>query len=104
VINPDSVALDLADDGTHNGKIEVALVAYDPSGKAANWTGETLALTLNAASYAQVQRAGIPVHLQIDLPQADLSLATGVYDLTAHKAGTLEIAVPAQSVAEADLK
>jgi len=81
VINPDSVALDLADDGTHNGKIEVALVAYDPSGKAANWTGETLALTLNAASYAQVQRAGIPVHLQIDLPQADLSLATGVYDL-----------------------
>ncbi len=95
VISPATIALDLAADGTHNGKIEVALVAYDQAGKAANWTGETLGLTLNPASYAQVQRAGIPVHVQIDLPQADLSLATGVYDLTAHKAGTLEIAVPA---------
>jgi VWFA-related protein len=97
VINPATLALDLAADGTHNGKIEVALVAYDQAGKAANWTGETLGLTLNPASYAQVQRDGIPVHLQIDLPQADLSLSTGVYDLTAHKAGTLEIAVPSPS-------
>jgi hypothetical protein len=104
VINPATVALDLAADGTHNGKIEVALVAYDQAGKAANWTGETLGLTLNPASYAQVESAGIHVHLQIDLPQADLSLSTGVYDLTAHNAGTLEIAVPSQPVASAGLK
>ena len=97
VINPATVTLDLAADGTHNGKIEVALVAYDQAGKAGNWTGETLGLTLNPASYAQVERSGIPVHLQIDLPQADLSLSTGVYDLTAHKAGTMEITLTAMA-------
>jgi VWFA-related protein len=98
-INPASVALQAAADGMHNGKIEVALVAYDQAGRAVNWTGETLGLNLNPAAYAQVQRAGIPVHLQIDLPTAELSLSTGVCDLTAHKAGTLEIALTAQSSA-----
>ena len=86
----------------HNGKIEVALVAYDQAGNAVNWTGNTLGLSLNAASYAQVQRSGIPVHMEIDLSQTDVSLATGVYDFTARKAGTLEIPViplPAAAVA-----
>jgi VWFA-related protein len=91
IINPSTVKLDLAPDLTHSGKIEVALIAYDPAGKPVNWAGETLGITLNAASYAQVERIGIPVHLQLDLPDANLSLATGVYDLNAHKAGTLEI-------------
>jgi hypothetical protein len=104
VINPSTVALDLTPGLTHNGKIEVALVGYDPVGKPVNWTGQTLALILNPDSYAQVRRVGIPVHLQIDLPSADLSLATGVYDLTAHKAGTLEIPIPAQSAPTAALK
>jgi VWFA-related protein len=97
VIDPATLSLELAPDLTHNGKIEVALVAYDQAGKPVNWTGQTLALVLNPNSYAQVQRVGIPVHLQIDLPQGALSLSTGVYDLTAHKAGTLEIAIAAQS-------
>jgi VWFA-related protein len=95
-IDTATVVLDSAPDGTHNGKIEVALVAYE-SGKPVNWTGETLGLVLNPDSYAQVERAGIPVHLQLDLPQSDLWLSTGVYDLTARKAGTLEIPIAAQS-------
>jgi VWFA-related protein len=94
-VNPATVALILAPDLTHNGKIEVALVAYDQTGKPVNWTGETLGLILPPASYAQVQRVGIPIHLQIDLPNADVSLTTGVYDLDANKAGTLEIPVSA---------
>ena len=97
VVNPATVSLDLAPDLTHNGKIEVALVAYDVSGKPVNWTGQTLGLVLNPTSYAQVQRVGIPIHLQIDLPQSNLSLSTGVCDLDAHKAGTLEIPIGAQS-------
>ena len=44
VINPSTIALDLAPDLTHNGKIEVAVVAYDQAGKPVNWTGETLGL------------------------------------------------------------
>jgi hypothetical protein len=39
--------------------------------------------------------------LQIDLPQSGVSLATGVYDLTAGKAGTLEIAASSLAAAAA---
>lgn len=96
IILPATVSLALAPDLTHNGKIEVALVAYDQAGKPVNWTGQTLALVLNPASYAQIQHAGIPIHLQLDLPNADATLSTGVYDLNAHRAGTLEIPISAE--------
>jgi hypothetical protein len=99
-INPAGVALDPAPEGAHTGKIELAIVAYDQAGKAVNWTGQTLALILNPSDYAQVLRSAIPVHLQIDLPSADLFLTTGVYDLATHKAGTLEISLQPQSAAE----
>jgi hypothetical protein len=65
-----------------------------------NWIGQTLALVLNPADYAQVQHSAIPVHLQIDLPTADLFLATGVYDLSTHRAGTLEISLQPKSFQE----
>jgi VWFA-related protein len=96
IILPATVSLALAPDLTHHGKIEVALVAYDQTGKPINWTGQTLGLVLNPASYTQIQKAGIPVHLQLDLPQADVTLATGIYDLNAHRAGTLEIPISPQ--------
>jgi hypothetical protein len=100
-INPAGIALDPAPDGSHTGKVEVALIAYDQAGKAVNWTGQTLSLIFNPADYAQVQHSAVPVHLQIDLPAADLFLTTGVYDLTTRKAGTLEVPLQPQSAANA---
>jgi hypothetical protein len=39
-----------------------------------------------------LQRKGIPVHLNIDLPTTgDIHLVTAVYDLNSGTAGTLEI-------------
>jgi len=90
-INPSNISLDLAADGNRTGKIEVALIAFDHDGHPLNWTGNTLALNLSPAAYAQVQRQGIPLHLQLDLPNADATVSTGVYDLSARTAGTLEI-------------
>jgi VWFA-related protein len=96
-VNPAGISLASAADGSHTGKIELAIVAYDRAGKAVNWTGQTLALVYSPADYAQVLRSAIPFHLQIDLPTADLFLTTGVYDLSSHKTGTLEISLPPQS-------
>jgi len=100
-INPAGISLDLAADGSHTSKIELAIVAYDQAGKAVNWTGQTLALAFSPADYAQVLRSAIPIHLQIDFPSADLFLTTGVYDLSSHKTGTLEIPLSPQSPANA---
>jgi hypothetical protein len=87
------VVLEPAPDGNHNGKIQVALLARDSTGKALNWTGGTMALNLDAATYAEIQKTGIRAHAELDLPRTNVYLATGVYDLTARKAGTLEIPI-----------
>lgn len=101
VIDAATFALDSAPDGTHTGKIEVALVARGTGGEIANWTGQTLSISLNEADYSKVQRSGIPIHLQLDVPQTQVFLSTGVYDLTARKAGTLEIFLQPQLIAAA---
>jgi VWFA-related protein len=85
------VQLQPASDGTHTGMIRLELLAYNRDGKALNWTGQTMGLTLDAKAYAAIQKSGIPAHLEIDVPNTDVYLATGIYDLEANKAGTLEI-------------
>jgi len=87
------VELQSALNGTHAGKIEVALVAYDREGKELNWTARSMTESLDAASYASAQQSGIPAHLEIDLPTIDAFVTTGVYDWDSQKIGTLEIPV-----------
>jgi VWFA-related protein len=90
-ISAASLELESAADGAHTARIELALLAYDREGKPLNWTGGSMNMSLNAASYAKAQRSGIGARMEIDLPEGDVSLASGVYDLIARKAGALEI-------------
>jgi VWFA-related protein len=93
---------ELTPQGTHAGKVRVELIVFDHDGKALNWAGGTLNLDLKDAAYAAIQRSGVPAHMQIDVPKGDAYLATGVYDWTSNKAGTLEIPLTAaKSVAAA---
>jgi VWFA-related protein len=85
------VQLQSASDGTHTGMIRLELLVYDRDGKALNWTGQTMGMNFDAKTYATIQKSGIPAHLEIDVPNTDVYLATGIYDLEANKAGTLEI-------------
>jgi len=87
--------------GKHFGRMRVELLAYDHDGKALNWTGGTMDMNLNAETYAAIQHSGIPAHFEIDLPNTDVYLATGVYDFETGKAGTLEIPLTAGSVNQA---
>jgi hypothetical protein len=81
--------------------IRLELLAYDHDGKALNWTGQTMGLNLDAKTYAAIQHSGIPAHLEIDLPNTDVYLATGIYDLQANKAGTLEIPIDVREASKA---
>ena len=103
-VDVSSLELEAAPNGAHTGNVETALVAYDRDGKALNWAGSLNRLALNAASYDAAERSGLPLHMEIDVPRSAVSLATGVYDLGAQKAGTLEapltVAAPAVSVAQ----
>jgi len=92
------VKLDAAADGKHTGKIQVELLAYDRDGNALNWVGGTEALNLAPELLAAVQKSGLPAHFDLDVPaDKDVFLETGVYDWQTSKAGTLEVALPAES-------
>ena len=85
------VAFDLRPDGTHHGKIQMALQAYDRDGKAVNWEGGTMDMNVKPDTWTAIQKSGIPAHMEVDLPNEEIYLRTGVYDWGSNKAGTLEI-------------
>jgi VWFA-related protein len=85
------VVLTAGADGTHQGKIEVGLIAWDMKGKSVNWEEGTQQMALKPDIYAAIQKSGIPAHMEVDLPNTDLYLKLGVMDGTTGKAGTLEI-------------
>jgi hypothetical protein len=85
------VDLQLTPQGNHGGRIQLGVIAYGHDGKPVNWVGVTQNMNINPATFAAIQRSGIPAHIEIDLPHQDVYLATGVYDWASKKAGTLEI-------------
>ena len=95
------VKLETTPQGAHTGKIQVGLLAYDRAGNGVNWVGGTQAMNLPPAVYAAIQKSGIPAHMEIDLPNTDVYLETGIYDWGSGKAGTLEIPLHPQGAAAA---
>jgi VWFA-related protein len=103
LIDPKKVQLQATPEGNHAARIRVELLAYDRDGKALNWNGVTLHSNLDTQAYASILKSGIPVHMEIDVPQNGAYLATGIYDLDANKAGTLEVpleSAPAMAAAQ----
>ena len=80
-------------DGTHQGKLEVGLIAWDGKGKSVNWDEVILPMALSPDHYAAIQKSGIPAHMEIDLPNTFLLLKVGVLDEATGKAGTLEVPI-----------
>jgi VWFA-related protein len=98
VIPAGSLDFDIDADGTRHGRLQFALVAYDHAGTPMNWVVRSARTTLKPDTYSAVQKTGIQLHQEIDIPTGDgLFLRTGVYDLQSKKAGTLEI--PMSSIA-----
>jgi VWFA-related protein len=91
---------DLAFETTTNGlrtaNVEEKLIVYDREGKPLNAVTRRDELVLNPQSYAAAQAAGLQLHFEIDVPddalgKNDVYLQTGIYDLRAGNAGTLEV-------------
>ncbi len=91
LIQPKDIHLDAATNGDRRGRVEIEIVAYDRDGKALNWTGSTANLNLKPAAFASIEKSGLRTHMELDIPRGEAWLATGIYDWTTGKAGTLEI-------------
>lgn len=90
-ISVPDLKLDPTPDGARHGMIEVMLVAYDREGKPLNLVVTKGNVFLKPAEYAAVQRGGLPIHKEIDVPKDYVYLRTGVYDLKASTVGTLGV-------------
>jgi hypothetical protein len=94
VVREQDVVLRPDAQGVRSGKILMGLKAYDRDGNAVNWEGVTETLRISPDQYPSIQKTGIPVHLEIDLPSSVYAhLVTAVYDWSSGKAGNLEIPV-----------
>jgi len=92
-VSPQDVKLETDAGGVRSGSIEVAVIAYGYDGRILNTVSKKIPIHLQPDVFAALQRVGFQLHEEIDLPKADVVLQTGIYDLTAHHAGTLEIPV-----------
>ena len=78
-------------DSTRKDRMQVEVIAYDAGGKPLNW--QAGALNLTAEDDATAQKTGLRTHMEIDVPQDTVSLATGVYDWRLNLAGTREMSL-----------
>ncbi len=91
LIDGKDVTLDTTPQGMHTGNIQVGLLAYDRDGKAVNWAEAAMRINLSPDLFAKVKTEGVRAHAEIDLPNSDVYLETGIYDWGSGKAGTLEV-------------
>lgn len=88
-ISVEDLKLDSAPDGARHGNVEVCLVAYDREGKPLNLVVTPGDIVLTPQEYVAVQRGGLQIHKEIDVPTDYVYLRTGIYDLRSSTAGTL---------------
>ncbi|HEY1802366.1 MAG TPA: VWA domain-containing protein [Terriglobales bacterium] len=93
-VDLDDLKLQLGADGVRRGSLELIVVAYDADGKPLNMVTQDSDVLLKPKVYAFMQRVGLQIHKEIDVPAGEAFLRTGIYDRNASNAGTLGITLP----------
>jgi VWFA-related protein len=93
VIDPHGFTFTTAADGAHKASVEIALVAFDPQGNRVNYWQHAYQMSIAADRFAKIMSSGITIRSGLDLPAGQGSLRIAVMDLTADRAGSLEVPV-----------
>jgi hypothetical protein len=93
-VSADDLKLATTSDGFRHGNIEVMLVAYDTDAKPLNLVVNRSEIRIPVKDFAGVQKQGLQIHKEIDVPSGNTFLRTGIYDLNAANAGTLGVQLP----------
>jgi VWFA-related protein len=78
-------------DGAHKAAVEFVLAAYDNHSNRVNHVDKGFQINIKPEQYFSVMSSGIPVRMAIDLPQGEYALRIAVHDLSAGRAGSLEV-------------
>lgn len=90
-IAPRDLHFEPSPDGARHGHFEVALIAYDREGKPLNFVVSNGDYLVRPDVYANLQKVGLQIHKEIDVPKEYVYLRTGVYDVSSGTAGTLGV-------------
>jgi len=100
-VSPSDLRLEPDADGARHGNIELMLVAYDKEGKPLNLVMSRSEIKISAKDFSRVQKGGLQIHKEIDVPQGYTFLRTGIYDLKSASVGTLGISLAAVAASPA---
>lgn len=90
-VDEKTVAFTQLPNGSRQGKIDLALMAYDQDGKLVGKLDNSASLQLTAAQYQNFLASGLPFQQQIALPEGMVSLRVAVVDHANQNAGATEI-------------
>ena len=93
--NVNQLRLTPTPDGLVHGSVTVGAVAYDREGNFLNSTFNTIQLDLPPAALALLRKDGLQYAQQLDIPDGEVYLRTGMFDLESGKVGTLELPMSA---------
>jgi VWFA-related protein len=87
-----ATALNLTASGEkQTAALEIAILAYDNSGKRLNGAGEVVNLDLSASKLEQFLNSGFHARQTIDVPEQAAALRLAVRDVSSNKTGSLEV-------------
>jgi len=94
----------LATDGKslRHGHIEVMLMAFDSEGRILNIVKKRSQIKMDPQVYEATKKFGMQIHEEIDVPEGEVYLRTGIYDLNSGNCGTVGFPLnPATTIAPA---
>ena len=82
-------------DGLHKGTITISLIVYDKYGEIATRKEYMVGLNLKPDVWNVFEQTGVQLHAELDVPNGQYWLRTGVYDQSTRKVGTMELPLAA---------
>ena len=93
VVNLHNLTFNTAPDGSHKTQVHFALVAYDVNGNTINSLDHSFQLGFEPERFARLMSSGMPVRLELDLPEGPAYLRIAVNDLQSDRAGSIEVPI-----------
>lgn len=95
-VDPNDLGLKLDSDGLHKDTLNLSMIIYDRYGQVSSREDHLVKLNIKPDVWPVIQKAGLQLHGEVEVPKGQFWLRTGVYDEGTRKVGTLE--VPLSSV------
>jgi VWFA-related protein len=86
-------------DGIRHGVLLSMVIAYDKQGRPLNSVLNTQTLSLDPKVYADSLKTGLPFYQELDIPQQDVMVRVGVFDVSSGAMGATEFPLSVKQVA-----